>query len=443
MSGASRCALVGLALLAAWLPAALPAGAQAAGGAPDFDVEAATEEYLAQLSPDQKERSDRYFEGGYWLQLWNFLFGLGVAWLLLGTRLSARMRDVAERVGRRRPIAVALYGLQYLLLTTVIGFPLSLYQGFYREHQYELSTQSFGGWMRDQLVGLGVSAVLSGILLIVLYAVFRRAKRTWWQWGALVAFLFLIFSILIAPVYVAPLFNTYELLEDPRFLDPILEMAHANGVDTDRVYQFDASRQSNRISANVSGFAGTMRISLNDNLLARCDVDEVKSVMGHELGHYVLNHIYESLVFFGVVIFMGFAFLRFSFEASVARWGERWDVRGIADVAGLPLLSALFSVYFFFLTPVVNTYIRVNEAEADAFGLNASREPDGFAEVAMKLSEYRKIDPGPIEEWIFFTHPSGRARVERAMRWKAEMASGDLLSLVDSERSENLRRSVE
>ncbi len=410
-----------LMLAAGWLLVALAvSGQEAAADVAGFDVEAATEEYLAGMSAEDKERSDSYYEGGYWLQLWNFLYGLGVAWLLLGTRLSARMRDLAQRVGRWRPVATALYVVQYVVLTTILGFPLTLYQSFFREHHYGLATQTFGEWLRDQLVGLGVGVVLGGLLLVALYAVFRRAKRTWWQWGAGVAFVFMVFNLLISPVYVAPLFNTYDLLEDRQVLDPILEMARANGVDADRVYQFDASRQSKRISANVSGFAGTMRISLNDNLLERCDAGEVKSVMGHELGHYVLNHMYESLVFFAVIIFLGFAFLRWSFEASVARWGERWDVRGIADVAGLPLLAALLSVYFFILTPVLNNYIRVNEAEADVFGLNTSREPDGFAEVAMKLSEYRKIDPGPIEEWIFFNHPSGRARVHMAMQWKAE-----------------------
>ena len=407
-------------LAAGWLLGALAVPGQEAAAVASFDVDAATEEYLGGMTAEEKERSDSYYEGGYWLQLWSFLYGLGVAWLLLGTGLSARMRDLAERVGRWRPIATALYAVQYIVLTTVLGFPLALYQGFFREHHYELATQTFGEWMRDQLVGLGVGVVLGGLLLVVLYAVFRRAKRTWWQWGAGVAVAFLIFNLLIAPVYIAPLFNTYDLLEDAEVLKPILEMARANGVDADRVYQFDASRQSKRISANVSGFAGTMRISLNDNLLERCDLDEVEAVMGHELGHYVLNHMYESLIFFAVIIFLGFAFLRWSFEASVARWGERWDVRGIADVAGLPLLAALLSVYFFALTPVLNTYIRVNEAEADIFGLNAAREPDGFAEVAMKHSEYRKIDPGPIEEWIFYSHPSGRARVKMAMQWKAE-----------------------
>jgi STE24 endopeptidase len=197
-------------------------------------------------------------------------------------------------------------------------------------------------------------------------------------------------------------------------------MARANGIHAENVYQFDASRQTTRVSANVSGFMGTMRISLNDNLLERCSLAEVKAVMAHEMGHYVLNHIYESIIFFGIVLVGGFAFIRWSFDWVLQRWGGRWGVAGIGDVAGLPLLAALFSVYLFVLTPFVNTYIRANEVEADIFGLNAAREPDGFAEVALRLGEYRKLDPSPVEEWIFYDHPSGRSRIRMAMTWKAE-----------------------
>jgi STE24 endopeptidase len=186
------------------------------------------------------------------------------------------------------------------------------------------------------------------------------------------------------------------------------------------VYWFDASRQSKRISANVSGMFGTTRISLNDNLLKRSSPDEVKAVLGHEMGHYVLNHVYKGIVFFGIVIVLAFAFVRWGFGWAERRWGERWDVRGVGDVAGLPLLAALFSIFMFFMTPVTNTITRTMEAEADAFGLNAARQPDGFAQAAVQLSEYRKMHPGPVEEFLFYDHPSGWQRIHRAMIWKAE-----------------------
>ncbi len=412
----------GMAARAAEAPTEVPAAAAATPGSPGpaFDPEAATEAYLARLSPEKRARSDAYFEGGYWLQLWSFLWGLAVAWLFLGTRLSARMRDAAERLTSFRFLQSVLYALGYILLVTLLTFPLTVYAGFFREHRYGMATQDFGAWLIDQLKGLGLGLFFGSLLVAALYAVFRKAPRTWWIWGAAVMVVFAIFGALIAPVFIAPLFNTYTELKEPALRDSILSLARANGIPAEHVYVYDASRQTTQVSANVSGLANTLRISLNDNLLKRATPAGVRAVMGHEMGHYVLNHVYELIIETGVVIVLGFAFVRWGFGRMVARRGERWGVRGIADLAGLPLFVAVFSVYFFLLTPVNNTIIRTNEVEADIFGLNAAREPDGFAEVALLLSDYRKLSPGPIEEWIFYDHPSGRNRILMAMRWKGE-----------------------
>jgi len=385
-----------------------------------FDPVAATEAYLAKVSPDQRARSDAYFEGGYWLQLWGFLYGAAVAILLLATRLSAGMRDLAVRITRVTVLQTALYWIFYLVVTTVLSFPLSVYAGFFREHKYGLSTQTFGPWLGDQAKGLAIGAVLGAVALMAIYAVIRRAPRTWWLWGAGVSLVFVVFTIAIAPVFIEPVFNKYTPLTDKKIKDPILRLARANGIPATDVFVFDASRQTTRVSANVAGFLGTQRIALNDNLLNRCSLPEIESVMAHEMGHYVLNHIFKSLVQIGLLIVAGFAFVRWAFNRVGARWGSRWAIGGIADVAGLPLLVLLLSVFFFVLTPVTNTMIRTQEVEADIFGLNAARQPDGEAEVALKLGEYRKLKPGPVEEFIFFDHPSGYSRILMAMRWKAE-----------------------
>jgi STE24 endopeptidase len=274
--------------------------------------------------------------------------------------------------------------------------------------------------MRDQAVMLVVGLVLGAMLIVPLFGLVRLLGRNWWVWGAAVAIAFFAFVLLIAPVYISPLFNKYSKLEDARIKDPILSMARANGIPATDVYEFDASRQSNRVSANVSGFANTLRISLNDNLLKRCTLPEIETTMGHEMGHYVLNHIYKGLVMFGVVIVIGFAFLNWSINFSLARWGENWGLRGMTDVAVLPLAAILLSGYFFLMTPLTNSITRTTEFEADMYGLNAAGQPDGEANIDLMLGEYRKMDPGPIEEFIFFDHPSGRTRITAAMRWKAE-----------------------
>src|SRR5205814_2244629 len=259
------------------------------------------------------------------------------------------------------------------------------------------------------------------------YAVFRRAPRTWWIWGTIVMIIFSGTLVLIAPVYIEPLFNTYKPLTDPKIRDPILAMAQANEIPVKQVFEVDASRQTTRVSANVSGLLGTTRIALNDNLLKQCSLSEIRAVMAHEMGHYVLNHGAKLTIYFGLVALFGFAIGRFVFDWALRGWGERWQVRSIADPAGLPLLMLIFITFTFLMTPVLNSLVRVTEREADQFGMNCSREPDGEAKVALKLGAYRKLDPTPLEEFIFFDHPSGRARIRMAMDWKAaRLPAGNL-----------------
>jgi Zn-dependent protease with chaperone function len=397
-----------------------PPPAAASGASGSIDPEAATRAYLDQLPAEQRARSNSYFEGGYWLTLWNFLWGAAVSLLLLFTGFSARMRDRGERLTRIPALQTFAYWVQFTLITYVLSFPLAIYRDYFREHQYGLSNLSFGGWLGEEGKGLAVSIILGGFAMMALYAVIRRLQRTWWLWGAGVALVFLVIGVLIAPVLIVPLFNTPKKLADQRVVAPILSLARANGIGVGEVWEIDASKQTKRISANVSGVLGTERITLNDNLLSRCSLPEIAAVMGHEMGHYVLNHVYKLIWQLGIIIVIAFALINLFFERLRARYMPRWRVRGIADVAGLPLAALLFSAYFFVLTPVLNSIVRVQEQEADMFGLNAARQPDGFAQTALKLSEYRKLEPGPVEEMLLFDHPSGRTRIFSAMRWKAE-----------------------
>ncbi len=385
-----------------------------------FSAEAATNAYLAQIPAAARARSDAYFEGGYWLILWDFLLAVVVYWVLLRLGWSARMRKFTARLTRVRVLQDFLYWIQFMLITFVLTFPLTVYEGFLREWKYGLATQTFGAWMGDQIKGLLIAIVLGGILAVVLLQIVRWLPNTWHIWGAIVAMLFMIVGIMIAPVYLLPLFNKVSKLADPRVTQPILSMARANGIPAHDVFEVDASRQTTRMSANVSGFGKTMRITLNDNLLRRGSPAEIQSVMGHEMGHYVLHHIYKDVLFLFVVTVAFFALLRWGLQYSLARWAAKWGVQGITDPAVIPLVFLIATIFFFILTPIANTQTRTEEAEADIFGLNASRQPDGFAQAAIHLGEYRKMNPGPVEEWIFFDHPSGRNRIYRAMRWKAE-----------------------
>ena len=391
----------------------------AAQASPTFDPAVATDAYLATVPPDKRARSDAYFEGGYWLQLWNFLYGTIILWGLLAFGWSAAMRDRAEEWTRKRPLQTLVYWVQFHVVLAVATFPWTVYADFYREHQYGLATQTFWPWMWDQTKGFGLVLVFGGLLIMALYGVLRRVGRSWWLWATGVVVAFNILIAAIAPVYVAPLFNTYTPVTEPAIRDPILRMARSNGIKADALYVVDQSRQTTRISANVSGFLGTERISLNDNLLKRGSIEEIEAVLGHEMGHYVLNHLLKNVLETSLVVAIGFALVGMAFEWFRLRHGE-WRIASVGDVAGLPLIALLFGVYSFAATPINNSIVRETEYEADMFGLNAARQPDGFANAALKLGEYRKLAPGPIEEIVLFDHPSGRTRIFAAMRWKAE-----------------------
>jgi STE24 endopeptidase len=395
---------------------AIPAAAQAV----PLDAQAATQAYLDTVPKERRAKTDAYFEGRYWIEVWETVLVVLIAALLLFTGASQRMRTLAERVTRRPLIHAMVYGLLFAVTLSILLLPWSIYTGYFREHQYGLSNQTFGAWFGEALIDMALTAAIGAVVIAGIYAAIRKAPRTWWLWGAGLAVVFSSVLALISPVFIAPLFNEYKPVANQEVRETVLSMARANGVPANEVYEFNASKQHKRVSANVSGFGGTMRISLNDNLLNRGSMAEIRMVMAHEIGHYVLNHMYKGIVFRGLVMIAMFAFAYWVFAWAQGRWGARWGVRDITDVAGLPVLIAAFAVFSLLATPLNNNLTRVHEIEADLFGLNASREPDGFALAALKLGEYRKLEPGALEEFIFFTHPSGRNRIAMAMRWKAE-----------------------
>jgi STE24 endopeptidase len=406
-----------LAVAAAPKAPIVPAVAQASA---HFDARAATNAWLATVPAAARARSDAYFEGGCWLTLWDFLAAVAAMLILLQTKLSARLRDWAEKLFHRRPLQSFFYWIEFSIVTAVLLFPLTLYEDFFRERQYGLSNQTFGAWLNEQFIGFALSLALGGFVFACLSAIVRRLPKTWHLWGAAAAIVFTMIGAVIGPVFLMPLFNDYKPLQNAAIKNQILSLARANGVPARDVYEVDASKQSKRVSANVSGFLGTERITLNDNLLNRCSTAAVLATMGHEMGHYVLHHVFNFLLFFSIVTVAAFSVLRKAMDYALMRWGARWQISGVSDPAALPLALLILLTLSFLFTPIGNTFTRTQEYEADIFGLNAARQPDGEAEVDLLLGEYRKLDPSALEEFVFFDHPSGRARIYAAMRWKAQ-----------------------
>jgi STE24 endopeptidase len=387
---------------------------------PQFDPASATDVYLARVSGAARARSDAYTDGNYGWALADFVYGLLVAGVLLWLKISARIRDWTQEKTRTRAYQVMLYGVIYVGLVTAASLPLSIYEGYVREHAYGLSNQTFLQWLGDFAKSFALTLIAAVAALPVFYAAIRRARESWWLWGAGLVVAFSILVQVIYPVFIAPLYNDYTPLPDSPLKQQIESLARANGVQADNIWLVDESRQSTRISANVSGFLGTTRISLNDNLLKRGTPDEVLAVLGHEMGHYVMGHMLRGILLSGLITLIGFGFVAFAFRLAAGIFGGNWQVREPDDVAGLPLLIALMSIFLFAAAPLTNSITRSMEDQADIFGVNAVRKPDAFATVVLKLADYRKLDPGPLEEAMFYDHPSGRTRIFTMMRWKKE-----------------------
>ncbi len=383
------------------------------------DPAEATRAYLDSVPVERKEKTRSYAHGNYVLDLSDFAYSSLVLIGLLAFGVSAKLRTIAQRMTRFRPLQTATYWIQFLVLTTLLGFPFTLYRSYFREKEYGLLTQAFGPWMIDQLKALALGCVFGAIFLMFLYGVLRRTPRTWWLWGSGVMIAFIILLIAIAPVYISPIFNKFTPVKNVEIRENILGMAKAQGIPADEVYEMDASKRTDRISAYVAGMLGTMRIVMFDNTLKRCTPQEIQMIMGHEMGHYVLNHVWKAVAFFSVLIVLGFLVVRWGFHRFTAS-RPSWQIQGVPDTAGFPLLILLLTAFLFITGPVTNTFSRTQEDQADDFGLNASRQPDAAATTFLKLGEYRELDPHPVIEFLLFDHPSGGYRIRNAMKWKQD-----------------------
>lgn len=407
------------AIMLAGLAFGLMALAPMAQAAP-FDVDRATQAWLATLQGPARVRSDAYFDGGIWVDLIGGVLGVIACWIVVRLRVLAAVRTRMER-GGWRPWTVALAcAAVFLLVNALILLPWTIWSGFVREKAYGLMNQSLAGWLGEQAIQLALTVVAGSLVLLAILAVIRRFPQRWWLVGTGVIALFMAAGLMLYPVYVAPLFNTYRELPEGAVRTRILAMAAANHVPARHVYVVDESRQSDRISANVAGIGPTVRISLNDNLLNRASEAQVAAVMGHELGHYVLHHLWWALGALTVLTALMFRAMARIVPALIRRGGRRWGLRDAADPAAIPVLMGVYGAISLMLIPVLNAIVRIEESQADAFGLDAAREPDGFAAVAMMLSQYRKIDPPAWEEALFYDHPSGATRVRMAMQWKKD-----------------------
>lgn len=345
--------------------------------------------------PQPSEKALRYYRGG------NVLWFIGTAWslaelaLLLFTGFSARLRDVARRIGRNGFFTTALYGILFTLVTFVLDLPLAWYAGYVREHAYGLSGQTAAKWWSDQLISLALGCAFLALTLWFPYLLLRKSPRRWWLYTGLASIPLLAFLLFITPLWIEPLFNKFGPMKDKALERQILALADRAGIEGSRVYEVEKSVDTQTVNAYVTGLGSTKRIVLWDTILAKLDDREILLVMGHEMGHYVLDHVPQIIALGSALVLFGLWVVHRTAGGLIARYQGRFGFTDLADVASVPLMALLFSGVSLLLSPVLLAVSRHNEHEADRFGLEITRDNHDCATAFAKLQQENLSVPRP------------------------------------------------
>ncbi|MFV8750286.1 M48 family metallopeptidase [Nannocystaceae bacterium ST9] len=364
--------------------------------------------------PAPSEQALRYYRSGNLLWLLNQTWTLLIPALLLVTGFSARLRDWAIEIGSKRWRATLIYLLAYLGLTFVIDLPLACYAGYLRPHDYGLSTQSLGKWLGDELIGLGLLTAFALLVVPGTLAFIRKSPSRWWIWTSLVAIPVAFLLLMLAPVFIAPLFNDFGPMQDPALEAEILALAERAGIEGSRVFEVDKSVDTNTVNAYVTGFASTKRIVLWDTIIAALSREQLLVVMGHEMGHYVLGHVRDSMIALALAIPATLAGFHVIATRLIRRFHARFGFESLADVAALPLFLVLVGLFNLAIAPLANAWSRHQEHEADRFALEITHDNRGCAEAFARLQQSNLANPRPSRLVVIWraSHPPLGERID-------------------------------
>ncbi|MBI3403123.1 MAG: M48 family metallopeptidase [Acidobacteria bacterium] len=352
---------------------------------PAAAASAAVDETQPVEVPPPTEKALQYHASGNILwaveQAWSFLILI----VLLATGLSARLRDWSQRIGRKWFFTLAVYFILFTIITSVVDLPRAYYVEFVRQHAYGLSNQTLQKWWTDTLTSLGVACVIGPLVIWVPYLLLRKSPTRWWLYSAVALIPFIIAGNLIAPIWIAPLFNRFEPMQDKALETRILALADRAGIDGSRVFQVNKSVDTKTLNAYVAGMFGTKRIVLWDTIIRRMNERELMFVMGHEMGHYALGHTWQLIALSSFTIMLSFYVAYRTAGAVLARYSARFGFASLSDIASLPLLLALTGVFSFVTTPFENAFTRHVEHEADRFGLEITQTNHSAAAAFVKL----------------------------------------------------------
>lgn len=357
-----------------------------------------------------------------WLRVVTPVYGVFVALLLLFTGLSVRFRDIAHAMGNRTYVRVLIYFALYSVAVTLLTLPLAWYEEFALEHQFGLSTQTLGDWVFDSVKALTFNIVAFGVVpvLALAWQAIQRSPRGWWLWCSAATLPVAVAATLLQPLVFDPLFNKFTPLEDQSLKRGILDLGARAGIPARNVYQVDMSSRTNKVNAYVNGFGASQRIVLWDTTLERLERDEILFVMGHEMGHYVLHHIWKGLLWVGLGAFGMFGLLAWILGALLRRFGPRWGITGVSDLAAIPLMVAVITVLSFAAQPLFNAMSRQVEHESDIYALELTRDNEAGARAFLQLAQNNRSDPEP-SPWVrtmFYTHPPLGERIRFALGYR-------------------------
>ncbi|HUV30647.1 MAG TPA: M48 family metallopeptidase [Acidobacteriota bacterium] len=365
------------------------------------------------LSPERYEKLVSYSRlNQVWLFV-EFLVGIATLAIILVSGLSARFRDWASRLRLRFFVIWAFLAL-VLVADYLLGFPVHVYRSFFVESGYGFMNQTFLQWLTDDLLQLLVLIVVAAVPVWFFYWLVQKT-RMWWLVFTIGATPILVFVIVIAPLVIDPLFNEFTPLKDTVLESEIMTLAERGGVEGSNIFEVNASRQSSKVSAYMTGLFGSRRIVLYDNLLKNLSHDEIQFVVGHEMGHYVMDHLWQGIGL--LILFLLFTswLVSRTIHRVIARFSSRFRFDRLSDIASLPLVLIFLLVISFVAQPVTNGFGRYVESQADKYAMDITGVSGETAAVAFdKLAVYNLSDPDPpsfIEFW-FYNHPSLKKRME-------------------------------
>ena len=387
-----------------------------------FDAVSATNAYIDSLGTEALAQAAAYTAGNHWLILWSLLATVVSTSLIVRSGiLVALSNKLSQRGAFNRAFRISA---AFIVLSAIIELPWTIYTSWYRQTQYDMTTQPLGDFLGQSGLGLALSAVLMGLLLATFYVLIKKAGQLWWAWFGGITASLVATMMLLGPSLIQPLFNEYTPVPEGEVKEAIEALALEANIPTNRIFMYDGSRQSNNFTANVSGIGSSARIAISDIALKEANLDEVKAVTGHEIGHYVSGHIWWVVFLLSGEVVIAFLLADRLFKPVARVFGADENIQNPASV---PILILLVGVLLTLFEPINNSLTRMNEADADRYSLENVGLPDGLASALVKTAEYRDPRPGQLQELLFYTHPSVESRVRMAMEWKGEQLATELL----------------